>query len=438
MSMKKEDVLKAGLKAGLYRELPYVATVFTKTFYEVDKVPKERFRLYRNASGHYYYDLVNGELSLVAIEDADPNQPLFKTEDRITIVAGDIPNYSGAEPISTAAGTFLMNWVMLVHPFGSKIAYLNKAIEMKDILSVVSKTFLDDPAPGEPRDPTAIYVSEYIELSDACDYVEAMASMCTASVSRKLITPPPGVDEYRKKFMAEHKDSLDDLATIAKLGSELQKIDADYLKGDVAEKFLTNKGKRVVRPKMFLTYGAEVGLKTRGTKGSMIVPSLSEGWDIEKFPEMNDSLRSGTFDRGSQTMFGGVAYKGLDRASSNIRFLSVDCGSRTGAKRTVSSSAVSNLVGFTMVNENGDSVKLDSEETVGRFLGQVIRVRSPSYCRSAPDYCMVCVGPKLGINPYGGSQSINERGSAFLAMYLKAMHGKQLSTNRLNMKEVLS
>ena len=59
---------------------------------------------------------------------------------------------------------------------------------------------------------------------------------------------------------------------------------------------------------MYGLYGGEAGLGD-GTSMEFIDKPLSEGLDKDKLPDMINSLRSGSYDRGTQTVLGGVAVK---------------------------------------------------------------------------------------------------------------------------------
>ena len=176
--------------------------------------------------------------------------------------------------------------------------------------------------------------------------------------------------------------------------------------------------------------------------GTLIANSLSEGWDISKFPEMNTSLRSGSFDRGAQTAFGGVTVKWLLRASNNLRITEKDCGSRIGVWLDVRSPAdYKYLIGRTAIDdESGDKQTLVTDESVaGAYLGKRIQVRSPMYCAlSHTDYCATCLGEKLSVNPYGLSTAISEVGSTFLSIFMKKMHGTQLATADAVLEDIFS
>jgi hypothetical protein len=53
------------------------------------------------------------------------------------------------------------------------------------------------------------------------------------------------------------------------------------------------------------------------------------------------------------------------------------------------------------------------------------------------DYCAVCVGERLSINPTALSAAVAEYGSTFMLISMKKMHGTVLATHRMNYKTAL-
>jgi hypothetical protein len=263
--------------------------------------------------------------------------------------------------------------------------------------------------------------------------------MCVWSVSPKTILPPPGIKEYREKLIEENKDTINDLATIAKIDAALVAYDKAWLKGDPAEKFLLgNKATAIVRKKKFLMHGAETGMAVNATTADLVENSLYEGWDIDKFPVMMDSLRSGSFDRGAQTALGGVSVKWLQRASANLRVVPGDCGSKIGSPILITPEESKKLVGLTIV-DNGSAIKISDDETAGRYLGKVVMVRNPMYCKMPyTDYCETCLGDKLSLNKYGLSAAVSQYGSKMMLIFMAAVHGKQVATSKMDIDAVVS
>lgn len=180
--------------------------------------------------------------------------------------------------------------------------------------------------------------------------------------------------------------------------------------------------------------GAEAGLEG-GNKVDAITNSLDEGWDIKKFPSMNNNLRAGSFNRGAETALGGEAVKWLLRASSNVRVVDTDCGTTIGKVIDLEESNKNLLLDFSVVTKEGYKTITDENE-LGAYLGKKIMIRSPMYCKlTKTDYCKVCVGIKLAKNPTALSLVVSDYGSKMMYIFMQAVHGKALTTAKLDWKK---
>lgn len=430
--MLKTEYFKSAMKAGLYKKLDWCIRAFSIISEAEDEWKKEAYagRIVQHHTGYY---IVNEELELVKIEDGVVGQPLYTFAEHLTIDKGDVPNVQ--ETMETSYGNLLWNWIVIAWPFGHKLPYQTGQVKNGKVADMIINKLEDDPKPGMPLDDDVIYVSEYLKYTQSLDYLRSFTQLCVVAATRKTMLPPPGIKEYRDKLVAENKDSLDDLATIAKIDKALVEYDAEWLKGDPGELFLGDGGKSrdVVRKKKFLMHGAEVGMQSNAVKGVLVENSLYEGWDITKFPEMNTSSRSGSFARGAQTQLGGVSVKWLLRASSNLQITKDDCGSMLGSEFLIDKEEVQKLIGKTIIVGSNQTLIKD-ENQAGTYLGKKVVVRNPQYCMlDHTDYCKICLGKRLSINPNGLSTSVSDLGSKMMLISMSAMHGKKLSTEKIDL-----
>jgi hypothetical protein len=217
----------------------------------------------------------------------------------------------------------------------------------------------------------------------------------------------------------------------------LQKFDKEYMKGDRGNDFLIDTGKSfgIVRARRFGMIGGQKGL----TAGDfdIVQNSLDEGWDLSSFVAMNNSSRSGSYDRGADTQLGGESVKWLLRASSNINILvNQDCGTKLGMPQLITDDK-HNTIGFSVVTEQG-AVEL-THDNYGEYLGKRVMIRSPMFCTAKyTDICGICAGPRLAAAPTGASNAISQLGNTFMRLKLKSMHGKELKVVDIDLQSVLS
>lgn len=445
--MNKQDFFLAAMNAEEFRRRAWVISAFSLIAEAPDAWKKEPYpyRIVQTPSGYFFVDPTNNN-ELTQITDGVVGTPLFSVVEPLTLVPGNVPNLGifNEETIATTYGRLLFNYTVLVYPFGGKIPYINKQINPSEIEEMILPRLKDDPKEGDapraqPRTLSGhdIYVSEYLQFCDAMFFIAGFTQICVPAATPKTLVAAPGIHELRAKLIAENSDRLHDPATIAKIDAELVAYDRAYLKDDPGMGFLIGKKSfDIVRKKQFGMHGAETGL-AEGIEVDLIQNSLSEGWNIDKFPAMNNSLRAGSFNRGAQTMLGGESVKWLLRASSNIGVTADDCGSRLGNLIKVDGTNYSFLIGF-HVNTQEGSVLVPDDEASKAYIGKQVMVRSPMYCQlDKTDYCKCCVGVRLSENPTGLSAAISEYGSAFLSIYMAAAHGKSLQLAKMNYKTAI-
>lgn len=435
--MHKLEYFKLAIKANCYSLKNWMLSAFSITHEDKDAWLKDPYvyRIVQTPSGAFFVDPDKtgpDPINLTPIEGYSTGSPIFTAKDRIELLAGEIENLS--TDITSTIGNVLFNKICLTSSFGDKIPYINERVSVGKIEDFIAARLTDTPDKGAERDPKRIYVDEYLKFVDAMFYLTNFTQLFVWGATEKVLTAPPGIQEFKAKLLEKYKDKLHDPATLALIDSELVKFDSEYLKGDPGENFLlSSKSRKIVRKRKFLMYGGETGLD-EASAIDPITNSLEQGWDINKFPSMNNALRAGSFNRGAQTALGGESVKWLLRASSNIVVTIDDCGTKIGKPFTVTPHNSKKLVDFTVLL--GDQTKLiTSLEEANTYLGKTLMVRSPMYCKlDKTDYCKACVGRKLADNPTGLSMTISEYGSAFLTLFMQMMHGKSLDTVRLDVK----
>ena len=436
--MLKRDYFLAAMKAGEYKRRAFVISIFSLLNEGSDDYKKNAYsyRLVQTPAGFFFVDPTNSN-QLTKIDDAVLGQPLFAPKETIQLTKDDgVENLD--TDIETTYGRLLFNYTVLIYAFGNKLPYQNKKVNPSNIESMIVNRIKDTPKDDSERTSAFIYVDEYLRFCDAMFFLTGLTQICVPGGSEKVITPAPGVLEYKRKLLEENKDSLTDSSTIAKIDEALVNYDKAYMKGDVGEGFLiSGKAYEIVRKRLFSMHGAEAGLSD-SLNMDLMENSLNEGWDVEKFPTMNNNLRAGSFNRGAQTQLGGESVKWLLRSSSNMRVAQEDCGTNIGMVFTISDEDYKKLISFYVI-ENDQSILIENEDMAKKYIGKEVMVRSPMFCKlDKTDYCEKCVGTRLAQHPTGLSVAISEFGSNILLLFLKSMHGKALSLSRMDYKTSIS
>lgn len=454
--MNKQELFLAAMSAQEFRRRAWVISAFALINEAPDawKSDPYPYRIVQTPTGHF---CVRGSESkgwvLELIADAPAGRAPFDIKERVSYtpkqieMADETVQATLDKPTEATCGQWLTNYTVNFWPFGNKLGFIPGRFSPSQLEDIIVKRLADDPPAGSldgAAEPQAaartapIYVSEYLRFCDAMFYLAGFTQICVPGSTEKSLVPAPGIRELRAKLLAENKDRLHDPAVVAKIQAELIAYDRNYLKGDPSENFLLGKKSfEVVRSKMFGMHGAEVGL-AEGATVKIIPTSLSEGLDVSHWDTYNDSLRAGSFNRGAQTMLGGESVKWLLRASSNITVTTEDCGSLLGNDFAATPENYKWLTGFHVI-EGKASKPVVSDEDAKSYISKRLKVRSPMFCKlGKTDYCKVCVGSRLAENPTGLSSAISAYGSAFLAIYMAAAHGKQLTLAKMEIKTAIS
>lgn len=424
--MDKKTFFINALKAGKFKKLSWVISAFSLTKQNINNTNKVPYNIISDLTGYSYYD--ESSEQLIKLEDGVLGEPLFNAKDTLVIKPGDIPNVN--KVTETTYGRLLFNWICLVTPFGTKIEYYNDLVDLDKIEKLILVKLVDDVE--EPND-TDIYISEYLRYTECISFLTGFSQLFSQGLTEKALSPPVGINEFKNKLLEENKDKLNDMATIASIDKKLIEFDSKFLEGDESADFLISKKSRgTVRKKMFLMQGAEQGLDDNTVNAELVTNSLAQGWEIDKFPAMNNTLRAGSFNRGAQTELGGTAVKMLLRASSNINLTVVDCGSELGSPYIITEENKDKLVGFSIILK-GKLIKINTVEEINQYIGKLVLLRNPMYCKcSDTDYCETCVGDRLKINPTGISSAVAAYGDTMLGIFMKAMHGTSLELAKMD------
>lgn len=446
--MNKREFYLEALRAGTYKKTAWNISCFALTqeapnAWQEDPYP---YRLVQKPNGFYFVSPDNGEL--VFLEDSIPGEPLFLALEPVELGVGDTDNVY--TPVETTYGNLLANYIDIIYGLGGKVPFITGRFNSDDIEKIITPRLSDEWEDRlgvvikagvntvEEAMASPVYLSELKNFCDAAFSVVAYTQVFTPADSEKTLTGPPGLIEFRQSLIDKYKDKLHQRETVGQIAKELVAFDAEYLKGDVAEGFLISKKSRnIVRMKMHLMYGAETGIEEK-VDVTLIQKSLAEGWDINQFPELNNALRAGAFNRGKQTESGGEAFKDLIRAAANFKINVQDCGSKYGMGITTGRKDW--LIGFSAIIEGGKSVRIDNNN-VGEYLNKYVRLRSPAFCKgdgTTTSLCVTCCGDRLSKNPTGVAVAVADYGSAFLAIFLGAAHSKGISLKKLDIRRLMS
>lgn len=458
---KVEFYLKAILtSAPLKRE--WVFSVFAVVLTTANKEDYP-YKVIRKEDGVFF---VNPEDSgnLTLIEGVGVQEPIAAMREEILLPAGHLAN--NKDPVLTTFGNVLLNELILCRPFRDIIPFQAGYFNLGKVEDVILDRLIDDPfcsdndsmdvfnanhVEGDTyineyiRDPDGfyapdgkIYVRQKLMYQDNTYFMTAFNSITVHSATRKSLLYHPDAQKVKEAFIAEHKDQMNDPAVVARLTTIMKEMDKEYLKGDPSLDFyLKDKYFSVIRMKMNIMFGAQSAFSD-GSTVTFISKPLREGMDIKYYPEMNNSLREGSFSRGSQTELGGARTKGIYRAMSPVYIATDDCGTKIGQPRRITEKNASEWVGCYYVDSNKRPVLFD-RENVKAFIGKTVEVRTPAYCLAKnPGFCAKCLGDRNTAIKHGLASAAAEATGVMMGVFMSAMHATELTTIKFNPETMIS
>lgn len=417
--MKPHELFVAGCKANRWKWRAWRISLFSVSLLPDDH-ELEPYDLDYREDGTYWYT-PEGQWS--PLDGVEPHVPVFTARQQVMFDDGELPNHQGR--LETTYGRALFNYMVVSYAFGDKLPFQQKVTAKALVKQFIDKV-VDEPDEGEVTDPAKIYPSEVARFVKAMFELTSLCPYITPTGSTKSLTTDPRMAEVRDQLIEKYKDQLDDQSVIAKIQDELVAIDKAWLKDDdAADFYLSGKDYSVKRKKMFVMAGVESAFREDG--GFTFVPkSLNEGWDMKHLPELYNSTREGSLDRGLNTALGGEKVTLLQRMFQSDQVLKEDCGTKRTHDFVLTAENWTPYRGMNIVT-GGGLVRLNDETAPAHF-GKMVAMRRPILCQQADnDYCSACAVEALARDPSAAAAEISELGSAIMLAYMSSMHGVELA-----------
>lgn len=340
----------------------------------------------------------------------------------------------------TTAGNLFYNATAIWPVVGKNIPYQNGKVDERKIEAYFQSMVADPPNP-EDRDPNLIYVSDWLKYGQAIKYLEEASPLFVWTMSRNSIVPNKEVLARKQELItqAEANGTITDPVTQTKIIKELEDLDKKMLAKEPGANFMLAGKSVIARRKLTIMYGAEQGLDV-SKKPHLITQSLHDGLRPEHMTDVMNVSRAGSFDRGSETMLGGVEAKWGDRGMMGSSVQDEDCGTTLGYTYLVTPDDVKNTVNRYLVLPDNSLKLIATQAEAIALVGQIIKVRSPNRCLAGPStrWCKFCLGANLSANTKAIGLAVSAYGSGFLQLFLQSMHAKAQVTVKLDIRKLMS
>lgn len=353
------------------------------------------------------------------------NDVLCRPTDKFILSKGDILNYKEDTPIETTLGRFIINYVLLVDPFGDLIPYQNQTFKGAGALEkLISENILLGKITA-PQERT--YGANLLYLTSNPEYF-------APTLTKKVLTTGANVKARKKELLEKYAKEIanGDVVTIAKIEEELVQMDKDYCKGDPSKLFLM-KGSYFsnIRKKLFIIHGAVPRFGGNGDY-DFIPNSLEEGYTVKDFPKIANEIRDGTYSRSTLVAKGGDQSNFILRIFQNTRITELDCGTNHGLPIKIHENNYKDYIDRNFFDNHGHTVNI-TPQLSKTLIGQSITVRSPMYCKAKDGgTCYRCTDKRFEETKQDTLATImNTLGAMFSTLALKKVHNTAVSSTRL-------
>jgi len=343
--------------------------------------------------------------------------------DKLTITKDSIINYTGAQPLVTSVGRFLLNYTVLVVPFKHHVEYINESPwNIGKIEGLIANQVI-------AGNITAADIYQYI---DNAYHLSSYNDFFVPAMSERSITSRPEVDALRKELFTKYAEQLKDPTIMAKVEDELIALDKELLEGDMSNGFMIeSKNYNVHRKRMFIAIGMVETFGNDQEQFEFGKTNLNDGWDLKELPLIADDTRRGFYQRGKDTAKGGAESKFIGRNFQDSKINMDDCGDPRGLPLRLTEYNSHHFLRRNII-DNGKVVEL-TKDNLAKYLNKTVKLRSPMYCKAKFGYCYTCMDSRfkdiqlkmLNIAPINISSTI-------LNISMKAMHGTKVAMLDVN------
>ena len=342
----------------------------------------------------------------------------------VTIDGGDIANLDTT--IDTTIGIAVANQLLLAKNFDTIIPYILSDLSIGKLEDIIAVNLEED----------TISVQQYKDFVDTVKFMENLSRIVTVNATFKTMIPPKGLKEFKVKTKDELAKKYGpkwnkDMKVVVAYNTKLKEFYNDWLADDPTNnKFTSGKIKNNAAVKMYLTFGAEVGMGDDSDEIQQVEGSLLDNTpkDKDKIASMYNTSRAASFSRGAETQKGGSVAKDILRSTSSIKIIDTDCKVNYGKKIRVTKNLLDALVKRTYITSS-KQIHINNIEESNSLLGKTIELRSPQYCLTkGSGICGVCAGGRLVNKPDGISLLLTNISGTILTSSLKKMHNSTVRT----------
>jgi hypothetical protein len=334
------------------------------------------------------------------------------------------------EDIKTTVGQYLFNLIVL-EDLTDLVGYISDPVtagKLKEIENIITFKTIEDVI-------TAERMARYIDRLYWFGFT--LAPAFAPSISYGMMTPKADVVKRRDELFEENHEKIEqgDLRTASKIEKELIALAKTQIMSDDNGSMLLQVGfKKPSMDQIKETTIMRGALESRDNDGTFIISkaSLAEGIPWNEYPEYVNLAVTGIFQRAVSTARGGYSSKQIAAATQALTFGPKDSDCKTPFTLSIVVDNDRDL--YLRYIEEGGKLVLLTYETIQKYIGKTVKLRSPMYCKyDANAVCEVCGGTyfrQMEIKEPG--TTANRIGTNLMQLSMKAFHNSSVVTKEID------
>lgn len=341
--------------------------------------------------------------------------PKYNTKDTFYLEKGE---YFNKERVLTNVGLFFYNKIIVEGELENVLGYINQPIDKK-----VHGKIEDKLAHALKND--VITPETFITYLDRVQWLGMQFhSIIAPALTLETITPNKKVIAERDKLLKDNKDKLaqGDIKVAVDIEQKLVKMAAEELKNDTGMTVYKS-GARADFGNNYKNMHIMKGPVYAQGEWRVIGHNFTEGLEKDDIPMYANAMISGQYPKSVGTQVSGYLFK---KVSAGYQAIVADKpGSDCRTKQTIT-------VRLTDSNKNdfidryavvGDKTIILDDNTIDKYVGKDVKLRSVLYCKGGNVKCNKCLGEmfyRLGIENVG--LSTTKLATTILNLNMKKFH----------------
>lgn len=356
--------------------------------------------------------------------------PKYKTNDTFYLEKGE---YFNKDRVLTNVGLFMYNKIIIEGDFEEIVGYVNEPITGKVHNKIEQKL-------ANALKYDNITVEQFVTYLNNIQWLGMQFnSVLSTSFTLDTITPNKKVIAERDRLVKANADKLQrgDIKTAVDIETSLTKMAKDELKNDPGIE-LYDSGARGSFDNAYKNMNIMKGPVYAQGKWHIIGHNYTEGLEKDDIAMYANAMIAGQYPKSIGTQIAGYLFK---RISAGFQAVTADkkgsdCKTPNVLTITLTPEMRADLIDRYIV-DGGKYVLMD-ENTIDKYIGKEIKLRSPMYCAGGSKKCNICLGENyynLGIENVGLASS--KLSTTILNLNMKKFHNASANLHNIDLKSIV-